>query len=287
MNMMYGLYLLGIFLARVLPLKAGYAVAEFVATAYARVSKKDKDNVRSNLKVILGEDTDTEEIDAYVVGVFRNFAKYLVDFFRFPRFTEEYIKEHIEIEGREHLDECLAEGKGVIIVSMHLGNWELGGAVVGGLKYPINAIVLVQENKKINDFFTKQRSINGMKGIPLGLQIKECFKVLKNNEVLAIAGDKDYTSNGIYVDFFGRKAVMPKGAAVLSIRTGAPIVFTVLTREKGDSFRLTCEEPIRYKPAGDREKDVKELMGKYLRYFEKYVREYPDQWYEFRKIWAQ
>ncbi|MFH1552128.1 MAG: lysophospholipid acyltransferase family protein [Candidatus Omnitrophota bacterium] len=285
--MLYILYRIGFFLARIMPLKACYFAGSLVAWVYFLFAEKDKEILRENLRMVLGKNTDADTIDKHVLEVFKNFAKYLADFFRFPRVTEDYVFENIEIEGREHMDACLAEGNGVILLSLHLGNWELGGAVVAALKYPISAIVLKHANKRINDFFTRQRSINNLKAIPVGLQIKECFRVLRKNEALAIAGDKDYTSGGIYVDFFGRKAVMPKGPAVFSLKTSAPIVVCVLTRKKDDTFRFCFEEPIRYEPTGEYDKDVRALMEKYLAVFEKHIRENPDQWYAFKKIWVQ
>ncbi len=285
--MLYSLYVTGFFLAKIMPIGVCYFVAELVARTYFLFAERDKEGLRANLKVVLGGDADEATINRHVLAVFRNFAKYLADFFKFTRFSEEYVFRNIEIVGREHVDKCLSEGKGVITLSLHLGNWELGGAVVGGLNYPISALILEHANKRINDFFTRQRAINDMKAIPVGLRIKECFNVLKRGEILAIAGDKDYTASGIYVDFFGKKALMPKGPAVFSLRTGAPIVFSVLTREKGDRFKLTFEKPIKYHPIGDHEKDIRALMSEYLRIFERYVREYPDQWYAFRKVWNQ
>lgn len=285
--MLYLLYMAGFLLAKVVPTKGAYWIAEVSARVYFWFSGRDKEILRENLRVVLGSEATPEEIDEHVLKVFINFAKYLADFFRFPKFTEEHISENIEIEGKEHLDECLREGRGAIANSVHLGNWELGGALVGGMGYPISAITLEHANKRINDFFIKQRAINDMKSIPIGIKIKECFKALKRNEVLAIAGDKNYTSNGVYIDFFGRKALMPKGPAVISLRMSAPIVFTVLTREEGDRFKLTFEKPIKYKSTGDHEKDVKALMGEYLRIFEKYIRRYPDQWYAFKPTWNQ
>lgn len=283
--MLYPLYILGFSLANLLPLRVGYAVAVFIARVYWFFARRDQAELKDNLRVVLGDDVSEKVLDKHVRAIFKNFAKYLVDFFKFTRFTEEYVTEHIRIDGRENLDKALKEGKGVVLTSLHLGNWELGGAVVGGLKYPISAIVLEHKNRRINDFFNRQRAINEMKPIPIGLSIKECFKVLKRNEFLAIVGDKDYTSGGIYVDFFDRKALMPRGPAAFSLKTGAPIVITILTREKDDSFVLAVEEPIRYESTGDYEKDMRSLMELYLKRCEKYIRKYPDQWYVFRRIW--
>jgi KDO2-lipid IV(A) lauroyltransferase len=283
--MLYFLYRTGFYLTKILPRSWCYVIAEVVAWLFYTFSEKDRENVRRNLKIILGEDAPPEELESHLWAVFKNFAKYLADFFSFTEFNGEYIAENIEIEGRDNLDECMAGGKGVIALSLHLGNWELGGAVVGGLGYPISAIVLKHGSRRVNDFFNRQRALNKMKAIPLGLQVKECFKVLHRGEILAIAGDKDYTGGGIPAELFGRKVILPKGAAVISLKTGAPIIMALLTREKGDRFKLSFSKPVEFKPSGDKDADINGLMAEYLKLFEKKIRAYPDQWYEFRNIW--
>lgn len=276
----------GSFLSRIFSLEVAYSIAGFVAWIYFLMSWSDRKEMRDNLKVVLGPDAAKSELDRNVLSVFTNFAKYLVDFFRFPRFSSEYISKNIEVAGKENLEECLAGGKGVILVALHLGNWELGAALVGALGYNISVIALEHRDPRINDFFNFQRAINGVKSIPTGASVRSCFKALGKNQIVAIAADKDYTATGIEVDFFGEKTLLPRGAAVISLRTGAPIVFTALTREKGERFRLAFEKPIRYSPSGDNDKDVKTLIGEYVKIFEKYILAYPGQWYAFRRVWS-
>lgn len=283
--MLYYLYILGYNLAKITPIRIAYFIAEAIVRVYYVFASKDRAIVRENLKVALVEETPPKEIERHVLSIFINFAKYLADFFKFPRFTEESVKKNIEVEGREHVDKCLEEGKGAILLSVHLGNWELGAAVVGGLGYKLSAIALEHDTKRINDFFTGQRAINNVKSIPIGVSVKGCFKALRDNETVAIMGDKDYTSTGVEIEFFGKKTLVPKGAAVISLKTGAPIIFVVLTREKGDKFKLKFEEPIRSKPSARTEEDVRTLMARYIKLFEKYITRYPDQWYAFQKIW--
>ncbi len=282
---MYFLYLTGYYLAKVLPIKVCYVIAGVVARIYFIFAKKDKANLRSNLKVILAGEASEALIGRHIFEIFKNFAKYLADFVKFTKFSPEYIEKNINIEGRHFIDECLREGKGIICVALHLGNWELGGAILPALGYPMSAIVLEHKDKRTNDFFVRQRAINNLKSIHISIALKKCFAALKNNELLAIVGDKDYTSTGEYVDFFGRKALLPKGPAVLSLKTGAPLVFSCLIREKGDKFKFVFEEPIKPVSTGDLKKDMHNLMSRYIKTFERYIRQYPDQWYAFNRVW--
>lgn len=285
--MLYYLYRAGSCLAKAFPNKVCYAIADLIARIYYSISGADRASIRENLKVVLGPGVEEKVMKRHVLSLFRNFAKYLVDFFKFPRFTREEVFGRVKISGIERLDKCLSQGKGVILVSMHLGNWEMAGAVLGALGYAVNAIALEHGNKKVNDFFVSQRAINGLKVIPLGIQVKQCFKVLKRNEILGIIGDKDYTSNGEYVDFFGKKALIPKGPAVFALRTGAPIVVCAFIRNPDDSFEYTFETPEEYEPSGDESRDIEALMGGYIRIMESFIKEHPDQWYAFRRVWEQ
>jgi len=285
--MLYSLYKFGSFLSRILPIKVCYFLAEVIARLYFRVARCDKGFLRENLKVVLGDGVGQAELDRHVRKVFINFAKYLADFFKFSKLTEEDIYKCAEVVGRDHLDECLARGKGAVLLSAHLGNWELGGAAVSAMGYPLNAIVLEHADKRINGFFSRRRERNNLKTIPLGIKVKQCFKALAGNEFLAIVGDKDYSGSNRYVKFFGKKTYMPKGAAVISLRTGAPIVVTTVVRKKDDTFRLAFEQPIFFDGSGDADRDVELLMRQYLEKIEKYIYQYPDQWYAFNRIWKQ
>jgi len=279
--------LLGIFLARTLPIQVGYAVAIVISRGYYFFARSDKVALQENLQMVLGDGVSEKEINKLVRRIFINFAKYLADFMKYSRIPDGYIDKMVEIQGEEHIEKALAEGKGAVLLALHTGNWELGGFVVGHLGYPFNALVLEHDNKKINEFFKEQRRVNSVKAIPLGMSVKQCFRALKSNELLAIVGDKNYTGNGVYVDFFEKKALLPKGAAVLALKTGAPIIITVMTRKKGNTFLLKMEEAISYTPTGDMDKDVQELMKKYVKVFEKIIRAHPEQWYVFKKIWDQ
>jgi len=267
-----------------LPLGKGYRIAVFIADIYYIFARKDREALRENMKVILGKD-DKKLIDGYIRNVFRNFAKYLVDFFRFSTMSREYILKYINICGKENLDKTLARGKGAVILSAHIGNWELGGAVVGTLGYSIYAIALDHKDERVNNFFINQRAICDMKIIPIGSQLKNCFRILRKNSLLAILGDRDFSSHGVQAEFFGKTTLMPKGPAFFSLRTGAPIIPTFSIREKDDSFRLVFEEPIESAENGRSEEAVKSVMARYIAVIERYIRKYPDQWYAFRKIW--
>jgi len=280
----YLLYRIGQFIALHLPLKLGYKLAVFISDVHYIFADKDRRAVKENLKVIFPEKSDREILKIRIM-MFRNFAKYLVDFFRFEKLDEEYIKNNIRIENIHYFEEALSKGKGVIVLSAHLGNWELGGVVVALSGYPFWVVALPHKYKKVDEFFNFQRESKGIKVIPLGKAARKSLDVLKENRILALAGDRDFTENGIVLDLFGKPTLFPQGPAALSLRTGASIVPGFMLRNKDDGFTLRMEKPIEFNPTGNKEKDLRELIAIYKIIFEDYIRKYPDQWYMFRRFW--
>ncbi len=191
------------------------------------------------------------------------------------------------MEGIEHLDSALKKGKGVILVSAHLGNWELGGCVLAKLGYDINAVALSHRHRWVNDFFNARRQLLGMKSIPFGSALRRCFKCLQDNRVLALVGDRDYFDNGIQVPFFRKKTIIPKGPAVLSLRFGSPIVLLFIIRNTDDTFVLKFYSLQQITPLGDKEREIRQLTLNYLKIIEDAIREYPQQWHVFRRFWER
>ena len=280
----YILYRIGQFLSLCLPLKLAYGIALFVSDLHYFFAVKDRKATKENLKAIFPDKTD-REIRKIRIRISRNFAKYLVDFFRFSKIDTEYIKKNIRIENIHYLDDVLSRGKGAIIVTAHLGNWELGGVVIALSGYPFWAVALPHKDKKVDDFFRTQREIKGVRVIPVGRAVRQSLEILRANKALALVGDRDFSEKGLVLNFFGKPTVFPQGPAALSLKTGATIITGFMMRNPDDSFTLRFEKPLDFVPTGDREKDSISLTAGYKNIFEEYIRKYPDQWYVFRKFW--
>jgi len=280
------LYSFGRFMAMRLPLRSSYAAALFLADVYCTLCAKERRAVIENLKAILGRPSCDKELEGIARDVFRNFAKYLVDFFRFSLIDGDYIKRYIKLDGVENLDAALKKGRGAIMLSAHLGNWELGGYVLGKLGYSMNAVVLTHKNEKVNKFFIDQRFMGNFKSIEIGASLRCCYRALKGNELLALLGDRNFSNTGLETEFFGKRALMPKGPAALSLRTGACIVPTYMVREADDTFRLIFEDPIYPESGPDEELAMERLIKRYLPSIENAIRQHPGQWYVFRDFWG-
>ncbi|MCX5711864.1 MAG: hypothetical protein NTY47_02190, partial [Candidatus Omnitrophica bacterium] len=226
----YLFYRFGQWLVLTLPIRFSYKLAEILSDLHSCFSVTDRRDVTLNLKTIFPQKS-LKEIRLIRRQMKRNFGKYLVDFFRFSLLDKEYIKKHITIEHIDYVQEALSKGNGAIALSAHLGNWELAGVTTALSGFDLWAVALEHKNKKVNEFFNTQRETKGMHVIPLSSAVRQCLGILRQKKVLALVGDRDFHNSGIPVDFFGKPAKLPLGPAVLSLKTGSPIVPGFLVRE--------------------------------------------------------
>lgn len=284
--MMYGLYRFGQWLALCLPRSLAYRVGVFLTGVKFFFSPGERRTMLSNLRVITGK--DDRFLRQYPWHIYVNFGRYLVDFFRAEEINRAFVDKFIRIKNLEHMDAALQKGKGVLGLTAHIGNWELCAQAMAILGYKMNAIALTHMDKRIDDFFSGQRKSKGIKVIPVGVSVRQCFAALKRNEIVGILGDRDFSGeHGIVVDFFGKPMLAPRGAALLSLRTDAAIVPAFVIRDERDPryFTYSFEEPIYPQRSGHEENDIRALTEKYIKVIENYVRQYPKQWFMFHEFW--
>jgi KDO2-lipid IV(A) lauroyltransferase len=282
----YLIYKIAEFIALHLPLKLAYKLAIFISDLHYLFARQDRANVTANLKVIL-PDKNLSEIKSIRLAVFRNFAKYLVDFFRFSLLDKEYINKNICVLNTHYIDEALSKGNGVIALTAHIGNWELAGVSTALLGYPVGAVALPHRHKSVDNFFNYQRQRKGMFVIPVGRAARRCLELLRENKIIALAGDRVFNTAGVIVDFFGLPTRLPEGPAVFSLKSGAPIIPGIMIRNPDDTFKFVFEKPVEFVPCGDKHRDLIQLVSKYKVVIEDYIRRYPEQWFMFRRFWVE
>lgn len=285
----YALYLAGYWLCAFLPRRLCHAAACRAADLYSLCFAPDRRFVRGNLAAVTGV-PEKEIPPAMVREVFRNFAMYLVDFFRFSRLGAGDLPSVVRVEGLEWMREALSSGKGAVGLSAHLGNYELGAAALALGGVPVSAVVLTHQNRRVDAFFERQRARVGVRGIPIqrmqGREFLEtCLAALRGGRVLGLVADRDYFNHGIEMSLFGHAVRVPTGPASFSLRTGAPIVPCFVVRERSGEYRFVMEPPIRPPEGVGREEAVRRMTQRCLDAMAKYIRQYPTQWYMFQEFW--
>jgi KDO2-lipid IV(A) lauroyltransferase len=280
----YILYRIAQALALAIPRKKAYLIAQFISDVRYLFAYQDRRAITENLRAIFPDKT-TSEIRKIRRRVFRNFAKYLVDFLRFRTVDKSYLDKNVTIENLHYIDNALKEGKGVIVITAHLGNWELGGAILAILGYNIWGVALTHSSKQVDTFFNTQRTSKGMRVIPLGKAVRKCLQALSLNHILALVGDRDFSKNGSCIQFFGKPTLFPEGPARLALATGALVIPGFTIKKDDDTFCLHFESPLEITPQHNN--SVASIISEYKSIYERFIKAYPDQWYMFRKFWME
>jgi len=244
--------------------------------------------IRANLRIITGK----RNVDRLAVATFYKFSRNWTDVMLMMRLRGQKLDALIGRRvGKEYLDEALAKGHGAILISPHLGNWELGGLGLAEMGYPVNVLTFREPDERVNELRERVRNERGIRFIYVDrddtspLAIIEAVNALRRNEILALLGDRDGSSHTASMDFFGMKTDIPLGAAYLALASGAP-VFPVFVPLEGNRYATIMEGPIRFRAGhGGHKNAIMEGTAEILRVFEKYIRAYPDQWYNFFDYW--
>lgn len=252
--------------------------AEVVGTLVYLAAPGARRAVRANLAVIAPERNGRGLVRRIFVEQTRNY----VEIFSIPRIEPKTFLAGIRAEGWEHVARAYEQGKGVVLASAHLGPVSVVGQMVIAHGYPV-ALPVEAEHSEF------QRAVNRARG-GAGLQLirtdssRGIFRVLREGKVLGILADRAVTNVGERVEFFGRQALLPTAAVVLSMRTGAPLVPSFAGRSDG-MLTASFEPPLELPNTGDREADVREGVQRFARVLERYVRKTPEQWTVFEDFW--
>ena len=266
-----------------IPQSLAYALSQCIALVSYLSYKTAVFTIKSNLAIALPA-ASKEEIAELSMRLFRNYGKYLVDYGRFTSLGKEsVIGKIVYYDGRKNLEKAIAMKKGIILLTAHLGNWELGGIFFGSSGLKTNVVTIRDSNSEIDSARRSYRERHDVNTITIGdspFSTVEMLKALNNGEVVAMLIDRwkaglDY----LEMDFFGRPARFPRGPFTLSRLTGAPIIVAFVVRE-GEGYKGIIEKPLLVEEEG-REPDALMSVVKIL---ERYIIKYPDQWYNFTPL---
>jgi lauroyl/myristoyl acyltransferase len=234
---------------------------------------------------ILDRDFNDPQVRSTARRCMRNFCKYIVDLLRYPAPTKEFFNNQFAFQGKDNLDAALKEGKGVILVSFHMGNLDLGIRCLSSLGYRVNAIVdNLEWSQQLDAFLQKPRARSGAKLINPKETSSRVLENLRRNEILALMIDCPTCNRGVLVKL-GRKWVrMPSGAATLALRTGARLIPCGLVRTSNLTFKAIFGKPIEYIPGGKLAEDTRQMTQLVINALEDLTRSFVDQWYIFHPL---
>ena len=270
------------FFSRLLPRKITFWLAVLVGNFYWAVMKKDREMVKRNLSQILEDPSAAGKVARQT---FIRYAQYLVDYTRMDLLKEDNLGNLVsDFQGKEQIDRALSRGKGAMILTAHLGNWEMGGVFLSLLGYSLNVITVPDVAARLHDYRVRLRQEQRIKVITLNDTLSSSlavFKALKDNELVALLGDRELIGKGIPVTFFGQKVYFPIGPALLALLSDAALIPTFVLMGEGGKYLCLAEPPLPVQRTGNRDKDLAVNAQGIAEVMEKFIRSYPDQWFTF------
>ncbi len=282
-----------------LPRSVRFALATAVGEVLYWLLPNKRAAVLDNMAHVLGPQATEREIQLVARRSFRNYAKYLSEFTHLPRWSAADLERLMtRVEGWEHVDDALSDGKGALFITSHFGNWDLGGWYFGR-RHAFSAVAEPLEPPELDALVQGWRRAKHIGIIPLARAARGILRALQQGEIVALVVDRPTHAegDGVPVRFFGEWTRVPAGAAHFALRTGAPVVVAGVWRTPQNTYHGMVLPPRRFGAesgasgdggsAGGRQQAVERVMQVIMQDIERLMRDHPDQWYMFRRMWPR
>lgn len=241
---------------------------------------------RQNLARAFGEKRSRRDLYRLCRESFRHLGMTLVEactfFFRPPS----VLLSRVEVQGADHLKSAAAQGRGILLLTAHYGNWELLAAAHALTGYPLSVVVRPLDSPALDRLVTRFRERSGVAVIAKRRAFRAVLEALRRGWMVGILLDQNASRReGVFVPFFGQPASTSKSLALLALWSGAPVVPVFIHREAGGHHRVTVEPAVPPPATGQREQDILALTATFARILESRIRQQPEQWLWIHRRW--
>ncbi|MBN2403857.1 MAG: lysophospholipid acyltransferase family protein [Spirochaetes bacterium] len=216
---------------------------------------------------------------------FRHFGMSVMEFIQLRKFDMEFMDKYITVEGEGHIRDALAQGRGIIGICPHLGNWEFVAAYVALKGNPLSVIMKRQSNPYVNKVIGDIRASFNMELIYKSNAGFPVMRALKRNKIVAFVADQDAGRNGIFVDFLGRPASTAHGPARFALSAKSPAMIFAGVREKDGTLKIIISPPLGFDYNKSRKSAVFKNTGIWTKSIEELIRKYPEQYFWMHRRW--
>jgi Kdo2-lipid IVA lauroyltransferase/acyltransferase len=217
-------------------------------------------------------------------AAYAHLGREMVAMLRMSRLRPERVLERTEVAGLEALRAAVAQGRGVVAMTGHIGNWELAAAMLAVRGIAIDVVAQRQRNPYFDRSVNAARERLGMQVIERGRATREALRSLRQGRVVAFVADQNAGATGVFVPFFGRLASTHRGAALMALRTGAPVFMGAAVRLGDGRYRMEAHE-IEVDRSGPQDEAVERVIAAFTARLEAVVRAYPEQYLWHHRRW--
>jgi KDO2-lipid IV(A) lauroyltransferase len=271
-----------------LPRPWAYALAVVAAKLAWWFSPLARPRLEFNLKVACPElEHDKRELNRISWLNFRNHAKAYADLMQLPRARVEAMRPLLKLEGWEYLEEARALGKGVLVVSCHMGSYEVVAAIWSATLAPVSFFAEEVEPRTLFEWYRDTRARLGISVLTLDHGgIRKVLEALREQEMVITAVDRDITGTGYLMPFFGKLAPIPLGPAAIALRLGTPLFPVCVYRLPDDTYMAQGAPLVHAVSTGNPRADQVQATEQVLRHIERFIQAHPEQWHVPHRIWS-
>ncbi|HEV2236562.1 MAG TPA: lysophospholipid acyltransferase family protein [Ktedonobacterales bacterium] len=292
--MQYQMMRLLVWLTGHVPRRARLAVAGALGEVVFWAWRSKRRITTANMAQVLGVPPDAAAARWAARRSWRNYGRYMVEFFYLPNASVADIIARIEDTTpapgwRARLEAANATGRGILFPTAHYGNWDAGGVVMASVA-PVHVIAETFADPRLNELVVDQRARLGMTVIPAEGSLRRIMRALQEGGHVATPVDRPVAEgDGVPITFFGRRCFAPGGTAKLALKTGAYVIpgFVWNDEQYSTTYYGYTAEPILFQSTADRDADIIALTQLIYDEIESAIRKHPTQWYMFRPFWPQ
>ncbi|HEY3397276.1 MAG TPA: lysophospholipid acyltransferase family protein [Armatimonadota bacterium] len=272
------------FLARMLSLSALRHLADGGAFLIRHLAPSRQRVARDNLRGVFGDQYTEREYRALAADATRSICRTMAELLKFPYLSPEQFQQLTLIDGEEHLRQALDQGKGVILVTAHYGNWEVVGPRLVYDGFPVSAVARDSEDPSTAALINRARETHGMKVVDRD-NPRAMLRALHDNRILAILPDQHAAGGSIVVDFMGRPAATAVGVATLAERSGCAVLAVFCTRRPDGRFSAVIQPALSLAHTGERDADIRANTILVNEVIGREIMAHPQQWLWLHRRW--
>jgi lauroyl/myristoyl acyltransferase len=271
-----------------LPRSWAYALAVLAARLAWWFSPLARPRLEYNLKIACPElASDPKALRRLSKLNFRNHAKAYADLMQLPRARVETMRPRLKVEGWQYLEEARALGKGALVVSCHMGSYEVVAAIWSATLAPVSFFAEELEPRALFEWYRDTRARLGISVLTLDHGgIRKVLDALREQEMVITAIDRDIAGTGYLMPFFGKMAPIPLGPAAIALRLGTPLLPVCVYRLPDDTYVAEGAPLVYAKSTGDPRADQVHATEELLRRIEGFIQRHPEQWHVPHRIWS-
>ncbi|UUS30158.1 phosphatidylinositol mannoside acyltransferase [Streptomyces changanensis] len=270
-----------------LPEPVATALGRRIADTAWRRRGKGVLRLEANLARVVPDATPQRLAELSRAGM-RSYMRYWMESFRLPTWSEEQVRRAVDIKDIDRLTDTLAAGRGVVLALPHLANWDLAGVwATRALGVPFTTVAERLEPESLYDRFVAYRESLGMEVIPHtgGSAFGALARRLRSGGLVCLVADRDLSASGVEVDFFGERARMPAGPALLAQQTGALLLPATLWYDDASTMRGQVHPPVDVPASGTRAEKTAVMTQALADAFAGGIAEHPEDWHMLQRLW--